>query len=357
MRRRSGRAVWAWRVAAKFRRSPDHLGVVAHEPGRAKRRRVAGASGLGAEGGADGGEGDVLALAGEEKTHVGVADGFEEIDGLGEAVGDALGAVGIGADDNGDAPGLHEGEHGGAGVHLGVSFVEAAGIEFHGDAGGGDAVEGALDGGLDAGEVPVCGGLVFHEVGVGEGVEEAGLGGLGEVVEICLLVAVVVAVEVFLAVVPHLHVDGAEHVVEGGAVVEALEPAFDAGVIVAFEAGEHVEATGVGGAGIGDDLEVGVELGRGHAHVGRGAVGQGAVAGDDEAFEAAAQGDGGVVDGEPVSVFTQRGVAVGLVKERIGHRRRIGRAGGRLNKMRSARVSGGDGKRERRMAAPLARND
>jgi hypothetical protein len=114
-------------------------------------------------------------------------------------------------------------------------------------------------------------------------------------------------------------VDGAEDVVERNAGVEFFEPGLDAGIVVALEAEAHVEAAGELLAGGGDELDVVVVLLGRHAHGVRDAVGQRAVAGDDDALQAAREGLGGVFHGFTVRVFAQRGVAVGFVEEAGGH--------------------------------------
>ena len=139
---------------------------------------------------------------------------------------DAGGAVCIGADDNRDLARAHQREHRGARVHLREGFVESTGVDFHRDAGGGDPVEGALDIGLDAGEIPISGRLVFHQIRVRERVEKPALGAEREMFEIGALISERVAVKITLLIRNHLHVHGTKHVVERLAGVKFAQPRF-----------------------------------------------------------------------------------------------------------------------------------
>ena len=126
----------------------------------------------------------------------------------------------IGPDHHRDAALAHEGELGRGGVHFRQRLLDAAGVKFHGHAGGGDAVQRALDGGPHPREIPLGGGFVFDEIRVGEGVEQPALGGEGEVFVVKLLVEFHIAGEVEFPVVAHLIVDRAEHMAERHASVE-----------------------------------------------------------------------------------------------------------------------------------------
>ena len=94
----------------------------------------------------------------------------------------------------------------------------------------------ALNVGLDAGEIPIGGGLVFYEIRVGHGIEEPGLSGLGDMVKVSALVGKGVAGEKAGFVGNHLHVDGTEHMMERHAGVQIAEPSFKAetGQVIAF---------------------------------------------------------------------------------------------------------------------------
>jgi hypothetical protein len=194
--------------------------------------------------------------------------------------------MGIGPDHDRDVARAHESEHRGAGIHLGEGFVEAAGVEFHRDAGGGDAVEGALDVGLDAGKIPVGGGLVFHEIGVGHSIEEPGLGRLGDVVKISALVGKGVAGEKAGFVGNHLHVDGTEHMMERHAGVQITEPSFQAETrqVIALQAEANIDAAGEFLAGAGNEIDVSGKLFGAHPVLKTEAVGERAMTGEDDAL-------------------------------------------------------------------------
>lgn len=101
-----------------------------------------------------------------------------------EVGADAGGGVGVGSDDDADVAFVHGAEDWAGGVHFREFFLQSRGVEFHGGAGGSDAVEGLEDVGPDSFEVPIGDNEIFHEVGVGEAVVESGLGGIGEVAEV-----------------------------------------------------------------------------------------------------------------------------------------------------------------------------
>ena len=100
--------------------------------------------------------------------------------------------------------------------------------------------------------------------------------------KIGLLVVEPVAAEIPRPVLRHLHVHGAEHVVQRVSRVQFFQPGFGAREEIALKPEAHVDPTRELGPGRRDERHVVFKLLRRHAHGGRDAIGQWAVAGEDD---------------------------------------------------------------------------
>jgi len=92
-----------------------------------------------------------------------------------KAVADAAGAVSIGAEDDRIPAAAASASIAGPGLISATALLTPLVLSFQRDAGRGDAIERALDVRPDTGEVPVRGRFVFHQIGMRQRVERAGL--------------------------------------------------------------------------------------------------------------------------------------------------------------------------------------
>ena len=158
--------------------------------------------------------------------------------------------VRIRADNHRDPPPVHFLEYGTCGVHFGDRLAETRGVQLHRRSHGGDAIQAGAD------DIHLLLGVprrrqvlgkrydVFDEVRVGDGVEEPGLGGHRQMLEIGPLKGSYFAVEVALLVIPQVWMYGAEHVMEFGHVVQFLQPRLHAGDVVAFDPETNIDPAG-----------------------------------------------------------------------------------------------------------------
>lgn len=103
-----------------------------------------------------------------------------------------------------------------------------------------------------------------------------------------------------------------------GALVEGADPRFESGEKITFEAEAHIDGAGPMLAGFFDEAKVFGKLGVAHADVGRDAIGQGAMAGEDDALEAALVGGGGEFGGGAEGVAAEGGMRMGLPTHGLG---------------------------------------
>lgn len=263
---------------------------------------------------------EVDALAVEEVADLFEAGFGEVVEGRDEMLANANGTVRVRAEDDGNFALGHHAQHLVSGIHLGITLVEARRVQFHGDASGGDAVERGGDRVLDDGKAPRVRVIVFHQVGMREAVVEAGLSGLGEVIEVSaaevLDGACFELVEVFLGLPMH----GPQNVVELSPLMQLGDVVLVAGEVFAFDAEANVELAFEGVGSSLDEGDIGVEFALRHADRGPEAVWHRAVAGENDALEAGFQRLLGVFFGLAPSVFAQGGVHVGVIKEGSGFR-------------------------------------
>ena len=151
-----------------------------------------------------------------------------------------------------------------------------------------------------------------------ERVEQAAPSRVGQPVEVRHLVGHGIAGPVRLTKHPEVWVHRAKHVVEGRGIELLLEPGFEPGHKVALQPQPNVGDAGHCLPGTVYEPEVVVELCDLHPSAGLQAPRQRVVTGDDDAFEALANGLGSVLLRLADGVVAQRRVHVRLVVERTG---------------------------------------
>lgn len=267
---------------------------------------------------------EVDALAVEEVADFLVAGLGEMIQSSDEVLTNADGTMRIGAEDDWDFAVGHHAEHFEAGIHLGVAFIEARGVQLHGDACCGNAIKHRGNGVFHDGEAPRVRVVVFDQIGMCKAVVETGLGGFGKVVKIGAAEVLDGAGLVLVEVLFGLPMDGTKDVVEVGPLVQFGDVFFAARVVLALNAEADVELAFEGVGSALHDGDVRVEFGLGHANGGPEAIGHGAVAGEDDPFESGFDCLLGVLFRLPPGMFAQWRVHVRVVKQSA----RLGRARG-----------------------------
>ena len=238
-------------------------------------------------------------------------------EGVDVTVADPVGVVGVRADDHRNAAPLHFRQHGRSRVHLGIGLVAARGVQLHGHTGGGDAVETGEDMVHGPLRAPVRRGEILDQVGMGDGVEQAGLGGPGQMLEIGADVGVHIPLVEAVEVLRKVGMDRTEHVVECGHAVQLLQPGLHAGHVIALHAKADIDLAGPGFAGALDHGHVVVQFVHAHPRLRGPAVVRGVVVGDHDPLQTPMQGHFGILLRFAACVFAERGVHVHFVQHRF----------------------------------------